>query len=72
MELAKLVLAESWGNIARAADALGIPARDFILSGKGARRGWTRPAGAAVTIEQPLRRVMLQWVDGTKVGQTGG
>ena len=29
IELAKRVLAESWGNIARAADALGVPSRDF-------------------------------------------
>jgi hypothetical protein len=29
IELAKQVLAESWGNIARAADALGVPSRDF-------------------------------------------
>jgi hypothetical protein len=29
IELAKRVLAVSWGNIAQAADALGVPSRDF-------------------------------------------
>jgi hypothetical protein len=105
-------LAESWGNIARAADALGIPTRDFrflvritpalaavaeeagelfcdkaesilrdalesenelrrdvasrfVLSGKGAMRGWTRNSGPAVTIEQPRQRIRLSWLDGT-------
>ena len=99
IELAQQVLAESWGNIAHAADALGVPSRDFrflvrttpaltavveeaselfcdraeiilrdalesenelrrdvasrfVLSGKGAPRGWTRPLSPAVTIEQ--------------------
>jgi hypothetical protein len=33
----------------------------FVLSGKGAPRGWTRPLTPAVTIEQPpsRRRVRL-------------
>ena len=29
IELAQQVLAESWGNIAQAADVLGVPSRDF-------------------------------------------
>ena len=29
IELAQQVLAETWGNIAQAADALGVPSRDF-------------------------------------------
>jgi hypothetical protein len=111
IELAKRVLAESWGNVGRAADALGIPTRDFrlvritpaltavaeeageifcdkaesilrdalesenelrrdvasrfVLSGKGAMRGWTRNSGPAVTIEQPRQRIRLSWLDGT-------
>jgi hypothetical protein len=112
IELAKRVLAESWGNVARAADALGVPTRDFrflvritpaltavaeeageifcdkaesilrdalesenelrrdvasrfVLSGKGAMRGWTRNSGPAVTIEQPRQRIRLSWLDGT-------
>jgi hypothetical protein len=111
IELAKRVLAESWGNIARAADALGIPSKDFrflvrttpalaavadeagelfcdraesilrdalesenelrrdvaarfVLSGKGAPRGWTRPLSPAVTIEQQQpRQVVIKWLD---------
>jgi hypothetical protein len=31
IELAQQVLAESWGNIARAADTLVVPSRDFRL-----------------------------------------
>jgi hypothetical protein len=41
----------------------------FVLSGKGAQRGWARPSGHQVTIEQPLRRVTLEWADGTKIGE---
>jgi hypothetical protein len=111
IELAKQVLAESWGNIARAADALGVPSRDFrylvrttpaltavadeaselfcdkaeiilrdalesenelrrdvasrfVLSGKGAMRGWTRPSVPAVTINQPPpRQIVIKWLD---------
>jgi hypothetical protein len=109
IELAKRVLAESWGNIARAADALGVPSRDFrllvrttpaltavaeeaselfcdkaelnlrdalesvnelrrdvasrfVLSGKGAPRGWTRPLSSAVTIEQAPRPIVINWL----------
>jgi hypothetical protein len=110
IELAQQVLAESWGNIAQAADALGVPSRDFrylvrttpalaavteeagelycdraesilrvalesendlrrdvaarfVLSGKGAPRGWTRPLGPAVTIEQPPpRQIVIRWL----------
>ena len=109
IELAKQVLAESWGNIVQAADALGVPSRDFrflvrttpalaavaeeagelycdkaegilrdalesenelrrdvaarfVLSGKGAMRGWTRPLGPAVTIEQPPRQIVIKWL----------
>jgi hypothetical protein len=29
IELAKRVLAESWGNVSKAADALGVPSHDF-------------------------------------------
>ena len=112
IELAKQVLAESWGNVARAADALGVPSRDFrflvrttpalaavadeaselfcdraesilrdalesenelrrdvaarfVLGGKGAPRGWTRPLSPAVTIEQPPRQITVKWLDGT-------
>jgi hypothetical protein len=112
IELAQQVLAESWGNIAQAADALGVPSRDFrflvrttpaltavvdeaselycdraeiilrdalesenelrrdvaarfVLSGRGAPRGWTRPLSPAVTIEQPPRQITLKWLDGT-------
>ena len=105
------MLAESWGNIAQAADALGIPTRDFrfmvrmtpaltavaeeaselfcdraegilsdalesenevrrdvasrfVLSGKGAPRGWTRPSSPAVIIDQQLpRQVAIKWLD---------
>jgi hypothetical protein len=38
----------------------------FVLSGKGAMRGWTRPSGPAVTIEQAPRQVTLRWLDGTE------
>jgi hypothetical protein len=31
MDLAKRVLAEMWGNVSEAADALGVPSRDFRL-----------------------------------------
>jgi hypothetical protein len=109
------VLAESWGNIARAANALGVPSRDFrflvrttpaltavvdeaselfcdkaemilrdalesenelrrdvasrfVLGGKGAMRGWTRPSGPQVTIEQP-RQVTVKWADGTEIAK---
>jgi hypothetical protein len=119
IELAKRVLAESWGNVARAADALGVPSRDFrcfvrttpaltavaeeaselfcdkaeiilrdalesenelrrdvasrfVLSGKGAPRGWTRPSSPAVTIEQPPRQITLRWLDGTEFGMKVG
>jgi hypothetical protein len=115
IELAKRVLAESWGNVSKAAGALGVPTRDFrflvritpaltavadeaseifcdkaemilrdalesenelrrdvasrfVLSGKGARRGWTRPSGPAVTIEQP-RQVTVKWGDGTEIAK---
>jgi hypothetical protein len=37
----------------------------FVLSGKGAMRGWTRPLSPAVTIEQPPRQITLKWLDGT-------
>ena len=110
VDLAKRVLAEKWGNVSEAADALGIPSRDFrllvrttpvltavvdevneifcdkaeailrealesehelrrdvasrfVLSGKGAMRGWTRPSGSAVTIEQPPHQIVLKWLD---------
>ena len=111
IELAQQVLAESWGNIAHAADALGVPSRDFrflvrttpaltavaeeaselfcdraeiilrdalesenelrrdvasrfVLSGKGAPRGWTRPLSPAVTIERaPPRQLVIKWLD---------
>jgi hypothetical protein len=110
IELARQVLSESWGNIAQAADALGVPSRDFrllvrttpaltavaeeaselfcdraeiilrdalesenelrrdvaarfVLSGKGAMRGWTRPLSPAVTIEQPPPRpIVIKWL----------
>jgi hypothetical protein len=110
IELAQQVLAESWGNIAQAADALGIPSKDFrflvrttpalaavadeagelfcdraesilrdalasenelrrdvaarfVLSGKGALRGWTRPLSPAVTIEQqPPSQIVIKWL----------
>ena len=104
VDLAKRVLAEAWGNVSEAADALGIPSRDFrllvrttpvltavvdevneifcdkaeailrealesehelrrdvasrfVLGGKGAMRGWTRPSGPGMTIDTiaPLR-----------------
>ena len=110
MDLAKRVLAETWGNVSEAADALGVPSRDFrllvrttpvltavvdevneifcdkaeailrealesehelrrdvasrfVLSGKGAMRGWARPSGPAVTIEQPPCQIVLKWLD---------
>jgi hypothetical protein len=110
IELAQQVLAESWGNIAQAADALGVPSCDFrflvrttpaltavvdeaselycdkaegiprdalesenelrrdvasrfVLSGKGAPRGWTRPSSPAVNIEQsPPRQIVIRWL----------
>jgi hypothetical protein len=110
IELAQQVLAESWGNIAQASDALGVPSRDFrllvrttpalaavaeeagelycdraegilrdalesendlrrdvaarfVLSGKGAARGWTRPLSPAVAIEQqPSRKIVIRWL----------
>jgi hypothetical protein len=110
IDLAQQVLAESWGNIAQAADALGVPSRDlrflvratpalaavaeeacelycdraegilrdalesenelrrdvaarFVPSGKGAPRGWSRPSGPAVTIEQqPSRQIVIKWL----------
>jgi hypothetical protein len=112
IELAQQVLSETWGNIAQAAAALGVPSRDFrflvrttpalmavaeeagelycdkaesilrdalesenelrrdvaarfVLGGRGAPRGWTRPSSPAVTIEQPPRQITLKWLDGT-------
>src|SRR6516162_3540511 len=110
IELAQQVLAESWGNISAAADALGVPSRHFrmfvrttpalaavaeeagelycdkaegilrdalesenelrrdvaarfVLSGKGAPRGWSRPSSPAVTIgEQPSRQIVIRWL----------
>jgi hypothetical protein len=110
IELAQQVLAESWGNIAQAAEALGVPSRDFrflvrtapalaavaeeagelycdkaegilrdalesenelrrdvaarfVLSGKGAPRGWARPSSPAVSIEQqPSRQIVIKWL----------
>ena len=35
----------------------------FVLSGKGAMRGWTRPLGPAVTIERPPCQIVLKWLD---------
>jgi hypothetical protein len=35
----------------------------LVLSGKGATRGWTRPSGPAVTIEQPRHQIVLKWLD---------
>ena len=44
----------------------------FVLSGRGSLRGWTRPAGPSVTIEQPCQ-VTLKWLDGTEFGvEIGG
>jgi hypothetical protein len=110
MDLAKRVLAEMWGNVSEAADALGVPSRDFrllvrttpmltavvdevneifcdkaeailrealesehelrrdvasrfVLNGQGAMRGWARPSGPAVTIEQPPCQIVLKWLD---------
>jgi hypothetical protein len=110
IELAKQVLADSWGNVSKAADALGVPSRDFrfmvrttpaltavvdevneifcdkaeailrealesehelrrdvasrfVLNGKGAMRGWTRPSLPAVTIDQPpQRQIVIKWL----------
>ena len=110
IELAQQVLTETWGNIAQAADALGVPSRDFrylvrttpalaavaeeagelycdkaegilrdalesenelrrdvaarfVLSGKGAPRGWARPSSPAVNIEQqPSRQIVIRWL----------
>jgi hypothetical protein len=109
IELAQQVLAEAWGNISVAADALGVPSRDFrflvrttpaltavaeeagelycdkaesilrdalesekelrrdvaarfVLGGKGAPRGWTRPSSPAVTIEKPPRQIVIKWL----------
>jgi hypothetical protein len=44
----------------------------FVLSGKGSQRGWTRPSGPAVTIEQPPRQITLRWLDGTEFGMEIG
>jgi hypothetical protein len=44
----------------------------FVLSGRGAMRGWTRPSGPAVTIEQPPRRTTYKWLDGTEFGMEIG
>ena len=44
----------------------------FVLSGKGALRGWTRPASPAVTIEQPPCQITLKWLDGTEFGMEIG
>jgi hypothetical protein len=44
----------------------------FVLSGKGAMRGWTRPSSPAVTIEQPPRQITLRWLDGTEFGMNIG
>jgi hypothetical protein len=110
IDLAKRVLAESWGNVSEAAATLGVPSHDFrfvvrttpalmavvdevneifcdkaeailrealesehelrrdvasrfVLSGKGATRGWARPSGPAVTIEQPPCQIVLKWLD---------
>jgi hypothetical protein len=110
IDLAARVLAESWGNISKAADTLGVPSRDFrllirttavltavadevneifcdkaeailrealesehelrrdvasrfVLSGKGAMRGWARPSSPAVTIEQPQpHQIVVRWL----------
>ena len=44
----------------------------FVLSGKGAPRGWARSTGPAVTIEQPPRHITLRWLDGTEFGMDIG
>jgi hypothetical protein len=38
----------------------------FVLSGKGAMRGWTRPLGSAVTVEGPSL-IAIKWLDGAGV-----
>jgi len=40
----------------------------FVLSGRGAQRGWTRPSGPAVT-HRVAAPVMLSWLDGTEIGE---
>jgi hypothetical protein len=34
----------------------------FVLGGRGAMRGWSRPSGPAVTIEQPPRQITIRWL----------
>src|ERR1700761_4494984 len=109
IDLAKRVLAESGGNVSKAAHALGVPRRDFrfmvrttpalsavvdevmeifcdkaeailrealesendlrrdvasrfVLHGKGAPRGWSRPSGPAVTIQPPPGPIRIKWL----------
>ena len=45
----------------------------FVLSGRGAARGWARPAAMAMTIDQPQAPLIVKWLDAevleeTKVG----
>ena len=45
----------------------------FVLSGRGAARGWARPAGMSMTIDQPQAPLIVKWLDAevleeTKVG----
>jgi len=35
----------------------------FVLSGKGAMRGWARPSGPALTVAQPPCQIVLKWLD---------
>jgi hypothetical protein len=36
----------------------------FVLSGKGAMRGWTRPSVPPVTVDQlPPREIVIKWLD---------
>ena len=44
----------------------------FVLSGKGAMRGWSRVSTSTVTIEQHARQITLKWLDGTEFGMDIG
>jgi hypothetical protein len=47
-------------------------ASHFVLSGKGAQRGWARPSEPVATVEQPPRQITLKWLAGTEFGMEIG
>jgi hypothetical protein len=43
----------------------------FVLSGKGALRGWSRRPESSVTGEEPPRTIVIKWLDAPPVAPGG-